>query len=474
MTDNPTTCLEIATAVQSGRRTAGAVLDDAMARAERLQEKWRAFITFTPELARRQAERVDALVRRNRRLPLAGVPVAVKDLIDIEGVRTTCGSKVFADRVADAHATVIQKLLAAGAVPLGKANMHEFAFGFTGQNETFGDCRNPWDPSRIAGGSSSGSAVAIALGIAPVALGSDTGGSIRLPAALCGLVGLKPTYGRVSRRGVAPRSWSMDHVGPLTRTAQDAALVLEVLAGKDPADETSSSRPVPEYSRELEKPLRGLRIGLPRAGFFDSLEPDVARALRAATVELTSLGAECVDVTLPYLDEVLGAHRAIIFSEAASYHQPLLEDRADRYSDAVRLQFEAGLFLPAVDYIKAQRVRRVVRRVWADTFASVDCLLTPASQAVAARLGDDTVQLPAGPTPLLHAYLGLLLPLNLSGHPALSLPCGFSQDGLPIGMQLVGKPFDEATILRVAHQYQEKTDWHQQLPPMPRQNSVGG
>lgn len=466
MTDNPTTCLEIAAAVQSGRRTAGAVLDEAMARAERFQEKWRAFITFTPELARRQAERVDALARRDRRLPLAGVPVAVKDLIDIEGVRTTCGSKVFADRVAGAHATVTQKLLAAGAVPLGKANMHEFAFGFTGENETFGDCRNPWDPSRIAGGSSSGSAVAVSLGISPVALGSDTGGSIRLPAALCGLVGLKPTYGRVSRRGVAPLSWSMDHVGPLTRTAQDAALVLEVLAGKDPADETSSSRPVPQYSRELEKPLRGLRIGLPRTGFFDSLETDVARAIRGATDELSSLGADCVDVTLPYLDEVLGAHRAIIFSEAASYHRPLLEDRADRYADAVRLQLEAGLFLPAVDYLKAQRVRRVVRLAWADTFGSVDCLLTPASQAVAARFGEDTVQLPAGPTRLLHAYLGLLLPLNLSGHPALSLTCGFSQDGLPIGMQLVGKPFDEATILRVAHQYQEKTDWHQRLPPV--------
>jgi aspartyl-tRNA(Asn)/glutamyl-tRNA(Gln) amidotransferase subunit A len=472
MTEKPTTCVEIAAAVQSGRSTAGAILDEAMARAERLQEKWRAFITFTPKLARRQAERVDAMVGRNRRLPLAGVPFAVKDLIDIKGVRTTCGSKVFADRVADAHATVIEKLLAAGAVPLGKANMHEFAFGFTGENETFGDCRNPWDPSRIAGGSSSGSAVAVALGIAPVALGSDTGGSIRLPAALSGLVGLKPTYGRVSRRGVAPLSWSMDHVGPLTRTAQDAALVLEVLAGKDPADETSSSQPVPEYSRQLEKPLHGLRIGLPRTGFFDSLEPDVAQAVRAATAEFTSLGAECVDVTLPHLDEVLGAHRAIIFSEASSYHQPLLKDRADRYGDATRLQLEAGLFLPAVDYLKAQRVRRVVRRAWADAFASIDCLLTPSSQAVAAKFGIDTVQLPAGPTPLLHAYLGLLLPMNLSGHPALSLACGFSQEGLPIGMQLVGKPFDETTILRVAHQYQQKTDWHQQLPPAASQRPL--
>jgi aspartyl-tRNA(Asn)/glutamyl-tRNA(Gln) amidotransferase subunit A len=257
----------------------------------------------------------------------------------------------------------------------------------------------------------------------------------------------------------------MDHVGPLARTAREAALVLEVLAGEDPADETSSARPVPQYSRQLDTPLTGLRIGLPKRGFFDSLEPDVAAAVEAASVELGSLGAKCVDVALPYLDEVLGAHRAIIFSEAASYHQPLLEDRAGDYGDGARVQLEAGLFLPAVDYLKAQRVRRVVRRAWGEVFASVDCLLTPSSQAVAARLGADSVELPAGPTPLLQAYLGLLLPLNLSGHPALSLPCGFSREGLPIGMQLVGKPFDEQTILRVAHQYQQRTDWHRRLPP---------
>lgn len=459
-------CLEIAAAVQSGRRTARSVVDDALAKAERLQEKWRTFITLTPELARQRAERVDDLVSHGRKLPLAGVPVAVKDLIDIKGVRTTCGSKVFADRVAGSNATVIEKLLAAGAVPLGKANMHEFAFGFTGENPTFGNCRNPWDPSRISGGSSSGSAAAVALGICPVALGSDTGGSIRLPAALSGVVGLKPTYGRVSRAGVVPLSWSMDHVGPLTRTAEEAALVLEVLAGEDPADETSSRRPVPKYGEDLDQPLRGLKIGLPRTGFFESLEPDVAQALVTASVELASLGAERVKVTLPHLEEVLGAHRAIIFSEASSYHQPFLKDHADRYGEATRLQLEAGLFLPAVDYLKGQRVRRVVRRAWAEVFRSVDCLLTPASQAVAARFGVEALALPGGQTPLLHAYLGLLLPFNLSGHPALAVPCGFSQDGLPIGMQLVGRPFDEATILRVAHQYQRNTEWRRQPPPV--------
>jgi len=466
MTGEPMSCLEIAAAVQSGERTARAVVEHALAEAERLQEKWRAFITLTPEVARRQADQVDALVRRGRKLPLAGVPVAVKDLIDLKGVRTTCGSRVFADRVAGSNATVIEKLLTAGAVPLGKTNMHEFAFGFTGENPTFGDCRNPWDPARISGGSSSGSAVAVALGICPMALGSDTGGSIRLPAALCGVAGLKPTYGRVSRAGVAPLSWSMDHVGPITRTAEEAAMVLEVMAGEDPADETSSRRPVPQYAGELEKPLRGLKIGLPRTGFFESLEPDVAQALVTASVELASLGAERVEITLPHLDEVLGAHRAIIFSEASSYHQPFLKDRADRYGEATRLQLEAGLFLPAVDYLKGQRVRRVVRRAWTDVFRSVDCLLTPATQAVAARFGAEAVELPGGKTPLLYAYLGLLLPFNLSGHPALAVGCGFSQAGMPIGMQLVGRPFDEATILRVAHQYQQKSNWHRRTPPV--------
>ena len=467
MSGEPASCLAIAAAVQSGERTARSVAEEALARARRHQDRWRTFITLTPELARAEADRVDTLVSGGRRLPLAGVPFAVKDLIDVQGVLTTCGSKVFAEEVAGSTATVVEKLLAAGGVPLGKTNMHECAFGFTGENPTFGNCRNPWDAARISGGSSSGSAVAVALGICPVALGSDTGGSIRLPAALCGLVGLKPTYGRVSRVGVAPLSWSMDHVGPLTRTAREAALVLEVLAGEDPADDTSSRRPVPVYTAQLDKPIRGLKVGLPRTGFFQSLQPDVARAVLAASGELASLGAECAQITLPYLDEVLGAHRAIIFSEAASCHQPFLDDRADQYSEQVRLQLQAGLFLPAVDYLKAQRVRRVVRKAWAGTFDSVDCLLVPASQAVATRLGTQSVDLPDGPTPLLHAYLGPLLPFNLSGHPAMSVPCGFSTEGLPIGMQLVGRPFDEATILRVAHQYQEKTDWHRRTPPAP-------
>ena len=464
MNSRPPSCLEIAAAVQSGRSSARAIIDRALAEAQQQQDQWRSFITLTPELARRQADTVDTLVNQGRWLPLAGVPLAIKDLFDVEGVPTTCGSKVFGDRPAATNATVIQKLVAAGAVVLGKANVHECAFGFTGENPTFGNCKNPWNADRVPGGSSSGSAVAVTLGICPLALGSDTGGSIRLPAALCGLLGLKPTYGRVSRQGVAPLAWSMDHVGPLTRTASEAALVLEVIAGEDPADETASGRPVPRYTAEIDKPLDGVRIGLPRPMFFDSLQTDVAEAIDAAAAQLAAQGAELVETALPHLDEVLGAHRAIIFSEAAAYHQPFLAEKADRYGEDVRIQLQAGCCLTAVDYLRGQRVRRIVRDAWAEVFASVDCLLTPTSLATAVQFGTRSLDLPGGEIPLLHAYLGLTLPFNLTGHPAASVPCGFSKEGLPIGMQIVAKPFDEATLLRVAHQYQKHTDWHRRLP----------
>jgi aspartyl-tRNA(Asn)/glutamyl-tRNA(Gln) amidotransferase subunit A len=454
----------MAAAVQSHQQTARSFADRALERAAAWQDRFRSFIQITPELARQQAERVDGLVGQGRRLPLAGVPFAVKDLIDVAGLPTTCGSAAFQDTKAAAHATVVQRLIDAGAVLIGKLNLHECAFGFTGENPTFGNCRNPWDPQRIPGGSSSGSATAVVLEQAAFTLGSDTGGSIRLPAALCGLVGLKATYGRVSRFGVAPLSWTMDHVGPLTRTAADAALVLSVLAGHDPQDESSSRRPPPDYLAQLDTPLRGLRLGVHRKWFFESLEPDVAAAVEQAIHKLAELGAQPVEVALPLLEEVVGAHRAIIFPEAACYQRPSLESRAEKFGDDIRPLLLGGLFLPAVDYLHAQRVRRLVRHQWAKVFESIDCLLTPTSPMVASRFGQQRAELPGGEKLLVRAYLDLTLPFNLSGHPAVSVPCGFSQQRLPIGMQLVGRPFDEGTILRVAHQYQQQTDWHMRKP----------
>jgi aspartyl-tRNA(Asn)/glutamyl-tRNA(Gln) amidotransferase subunit A len=458
-------CRQIAASVQTHERTARAVADEALARAERLQEKYRAFITLTPELAHRQATKVDELIGQGRRLPLAGVPFAVKDLIDVEGVATTCGSRAFADRKAQADATVVRRLVEAGAVMLGKLNLHECAFGFTGANATYGDCKNPWNVERIPGGSSSGSAVAVALGICAFTIGSDTGGSIRLPAALCSITGLKPTYGRVSRKGVVPLSWTLDHVGPLARTADDVALVLQSMAGHDAADEASSRAAVPNYSADLGKPLRGLRLGVPGEWFFGSLEPAVAEALKTAIAKLVELGCVRTDVDLPHMEEALGAHRAIIFPEAASYHEPFLRERADQYGDDIRPLLQSGLVLPAADYLKGQRVRRVIRAAWAKAFEPIDFLAAPTSPITASRFDQQTAKLPRGERPLVRAYLDVTLPFNLSGHPAMSLPCGFSPEGMPIGLQLVGKPFAETLLLRVGHQYQQATEWHRRTAP---------
>src|SRR5262249_34384896 len=250
------------------------------------------------------------------------------------------------------------------------------------------------------------------------------GGSIRHPSALCGLVGLKPTYGRVSRAGVAMLSWTMDHVGPMARTAAAAAAVLQGIAGRDPADGTSSRRPGPDYGAEIQKPIKGLRLGIPHTWFYEALQPAVAEAVTAALDKLAELGCQRVDVTLPYLPEVVGAHRAILFAEASSYHQPFLQERAADYSPDIRALVQAGMFLPAVDYLKGQRARRLVRRAWAKVFESVDCLATPTSPLVATRFGQESADLPGGPKPLVRAYLDLTLPFNLSGHPALSVPCG--------------------------------------------------
>lgn len=287
-----------------------------------------------------------------------------------------------------------------------------------------------------------------------------------MPAALCGVVGLKPTYGRVSRTGVMPLSWSMDHVGPLARTVAEATAVLRVMAGHDPADESCVARPVPDYSADLSKQLRGLRIGIPHNWFFESLHPGVADAVTAAIDRLAALGAKRVEVTLPLMREVLGAHRAIIFPEAASAFAPYLQDRAEEFSPDIRSLLQGGQFIPAVDYLKAQRVRTAVRKSWAKVFDNVDCLAVPSAATVATEYGQTTVKLPKGEIPTLNAYLDMTLPFNLTGHPALSVPCGFSNDDLPIGLQLVGAPFAEGMILRIAHQYQQDTDWHRRTPPV--------
>jgi aspartyl-tRNA(Asn)/glutamyl-tRNA(Gln) amidotransferase subunit A len=465
MSAAPASCQSIAAEVNGRNRSARDVADEALERAEKFQEKYRAFIRMTPEIARAQGQRVDQRVKAGERLPLAGVPFAVKDLLDVQAVPTTYGSKVFADRVAKADASVVKRLVDAGAVCLGKLNLHECAFGFTGENPTYGNTRNPWEPERIVGGSSGGSAVAVALGICPLTLGSDTGGSIRMPCALSGVSGLKPTYGRVSRAGGLPLSWTMDHVGPITRTAAEAALALKIMAGPDPADETASHRAVPDYPTELAARLRGLRIGVMHEWFFAGLDPEVAAAVTGGLEKLVSLGARQVEVHLPHLEEIVGAHRAILFSEASAFHRPYLGERAHDYTADVRSLLLAGLFLPAVEYLNALQARRIIRREWAKVFQEIDILIAPTTPVTATKFGDKDADVPGGPRPLVRAYLDLTLPFNLTGYPAISVPCGFSKAGLPIGMQLVGRPFSESIVLRAVHQYQQETDWHTRTPP---------
>ncbi len=456
--------LDAAKMVRQKKVTAVEVTRAALERIERLNGTLRAFITVTAEQALREAAQVDKDVRAGKDKPLAGVPLAVKDLYETKGVRTTAGSKLLANNVPDHDATAVARLRQAGAVLVGKLNMHEFAFGFTNVNAHYGNCLNPWDTTRIPGGSSGGSGAALAASLCLAALGSDTGGSIRLPAALCGVVGLKPTYGRVSRFGALPLSWTMDHVGPMTKRVQDAALMLRVMAGHDSKDDTSSKDPVPDYVTELKKNVKGVRLGVPHGYFVEPIDDEVSAAFDDAIHLLERLGARLTEVTLPHLDVVLGAHRAIIFSEASTYHEKWIRTRADEYGEDIRPLLQAGMFFTATQYLSAQQARRRIIAEWSEIWRDVDCLITPTAPIPATPIGAMTATLGGEERPLVRVYLDPLLPFNLTGQPALSIPCGFTKTGLPLGLQLIGRPFEEALLLRVAHAYEAQTEWHKRQP----------
>lgn len=455
---------DVATIVRQKKVSAVEVTRATLERIARLNEKLKVFITITAEQALREAEQVDKDVRAGKDKPLAGVPLAVKDLYETKGVRTTAGSRLLADNVPNHDATAVARLRQVGAVLVGKLSMHEFAFGFTNVNPHYGNCLNPWDVERIPGGSSGGSGAALAASLCLASLGSDTGGSIRLPAALCGVVGLKPTYGRVSRFGALPLSWTMDHVGPMTKRVEDAALMLRVIAGQDAKDETSSKEPAPDYVVELKKRIKGVRLGVPHAHFIEPMDAEVNAAFNEAVHLLEKLGARLVEVTLPHLDVVLGAHRAIIFSEASTYHEKWLRTRADEYGDDIRALLQTGMFFTATQYLSAQQARRRIIAEWSEIWKKVDALVTPTSPIPAAKIGDATTPLGGEERPLVRVYLDSLLPFNLTGQPALSVPCGFTNNGLPIGLQLVGRSFDESLLLRIGHAYETQTAWHKRQP----------
>ena len=420
----------------------------ALASIDRLNPQLNAFLTVTADAALARARQVDEEIAAGRYLgPLHGIPVALKDVFCTRGIRTTCGSTLFADYVPDHDSAVAERLAAAGAVLVGKLNMHELAYGITSNNPHFGAVRNPWNTECVPGGSSGGSGAAVASGMVFAAMGTDTGGSIRIPAAFCGTVGLKPTFGRVSRYGVLPLDFSLDHMGPLTRSVRDAAVVLEAIAGYDPRDDTSSRRPVEPYVPEQGCSIHGLRIGVPQNFYGERVEPGVASVIAAALQRAESLGAVLVPVRVPDIAAINAIGRVILLAEASALMEPHL-DRRGRFGADVLALFDQGRLLPAADYINAQRLRRLAQREFRKVWDGVECLFVPTTPNTAPAIGQTTVAFDGETEDVRLASTRFVRGINVLGLPALSIPCGVDARGLPIGLQIVGPEFAEALLLR--------------------------
>lgn len=444
------TLLEAAAALRRREISSAELTAAALDRIARLNPGANAIQCLLADAARVRAKRTDEeLARGEGHGPLHGIPIAVKDLFCTKGVPTTGGSKLFENYVPDHDATVVEWLQAGGAVLVGKTGMHELAYGITSSNPHFGAVRNPWDRDRIPGGSSGGSGAAVAAGMVFMAMGSDTGGSIRIPASFCGVVGLKPTYGRVSRYGALPLGFTLDHMGPLTRSVRDAGAVLNIIAGYDPRDPASSRRPVENYVPELHPSLRGLRIGLPENFYFERLDPDVDAAVRGASRTAESCGAEIVPLRVPDIAAVNTVARVILLAEAAAVLGPHLESR-DQFGADVLALLDQGRLLPATDYIDAQRLRRAMQCDFNALWSRVDCLFTPTTPTTAPRIGETSTAICGESEDVRLAATRLVRAVNLLGLPAASIPCGSDRRGLPIGLQIIARPFAEALILRVA------------------------
>ncbi len=434
-------------------------------RVEKLNPQLNSFITFLRDQALVQARAAEQEIHDGHyRGPLHGIPIAVKDLYYTKGIRTTAGSKILSDFIPAYDATVIARLREAGAILLGKLNMHEFARGATNASSLIGACNNPWDTLCVPGGSSGGSAVAVAAGLCFGSLGSDTGGSIRIPAALCGIVGLKPTYGRVSRYGVFPLSWSLDHVGPMTRTVTDAALMLQVIAGHDRHDPSTRTAVVPDYSAALTGDIQGARLGIPQEFYFEQLDAEVGESVRAAIQTLERAGAQVEEISLPLSKYAAAVGRIISWTESAEIHEKFLKTRFADYSPDVRAGFLVGQLILGKHYMKAQRLRSLIRQEMAAALRRVDALVSPTVPIPAPRNSETTVKIGQETIETMAALSRLTRPANLTGFPAISVPCGFTQGGLPIGLQLIGRPFAESTVLQLAYAYGQETTWHQRQP----------
>jgi aspartyl-tRNA(Asn)/glutamyl-tRNA(Gln) amidotransferase subunit A len=446
--------------LRAGELSPREAVTSTLARIEQIDPTLNAYITVRADEALAEAE---ALERQSGGGPLWGVPLAVKDVIDVAGTRTTAGSKILAEHVAERDATTVARLRGAGAVIVGKLNTHEFAYGASTTSPHFGPARNPWNPEHICGGSSGGSGAAVAAGLAAGTLGTDTGGSVRIPACFCSVTGLRPSTGRVSNRGVVPVSWTFDTVGPLARSAEDCALLLEAIAGHDPDDPTTLDIPVPRYTDDLATGIGGLRAGVLVERFESGIDPRVAAAVRAAVDELGSLGMRLADVRAPVLDHAGVAQQLIMLPEAAAAHGAWLRERLPDYGDDVRARLLAGLLLPSTAYATGQRARRWLYEEAAKLFQQVDVLVAPAMPVVAPRIGEQIVVLDGERVPYRLSFIAYNSPWSFLGLPAASVPAGVV-DGLPVGLAIVGPRLAEGLVLRVAHALQQVTDWHLRLP----------
>jgi aspartyl-tRNA(Asn)/glutamyl-tRNA(Gln) amidotransferase subunit A len=440
-------------------------------RIERYNARLNAYLTVTAEHALAAARRAEKeLARRHgpagRRRPLLGIPITLKDNIWTRGIRTTAGSNVLRDFVPAEDATVARKLSRAGAILLGKTNLHEFAYGVTSNNAHYGAVHNPWALDRIPGGSSGGSAVAIAAGLCAASVGTDTGGSIRIPAAMCGIVGLKPTFGRVSVFGTVPLAPAFDHVGPLARNVADAAILLGLLAGRDPLDPTSSAHRVEDFSAALRKPLRKFHLGRPREYFWEKLDGEVRRATEAAVRDMEKHGATVREISLPYLSESADAAADISLAETRYGHETAgyFPAHAEEYSEEVRQRIEAGGKVLATQYLAALDAQKRVRADFDAAFQEVDAIVAPTAPVPAPPIGAESVNVNGEQIGVRATLVGMNRPANFTGHPAISVPCGFTRDGLPVGLQLIGRSFDESTLLRIAFAYERAHDWRSRHP----------
>ena len=476
------TIAELSAALQKGEVSRVELTQHFIDRIEKLDTDINAFITVTPEMALESAKAADARIKAGNAGPLTGVPMAHKDIFCTSGVRTSCGSRMLDNFVAPYDATVVEKFKQAGTVVLGKTNMDEFAMGSSNETSFYGPVKNPWDLERVPGGSSGGSAAAVAARLAPGVTGTDTGGSIRQPAALCGITGLKPTYGRVSRWGMIAFASSLDQGGPMARTAEDCALMLGAMAGFDPKDSTSIDRPVDDYVSGLGNDLKGLKIGLPKEYFGEGLEPAVAQVIEAAIDEYKKLGAEVVEISLPNTHLAVPAYYVVAPAECSSnlarfdgvrygyrcenpkdLYDLYTRSRGEGFGSEVKRRIMVGTYALSAGYydayyLKAQKIRRLISNDFTEAFKQVDVIMGPASPTTAFKVGekaDDPVTM----------YLSDIytIAVNLAGLPGMSVPAG-DVGGLPVGLQIIGNYFDEARLLNVAHKFQQATDWHQRAP----------